>query len=50
MLFPKGQDYVQEVEAAAQSFDFDVVEYKSATDSGGRVLAIGNLRPKRPRP
>jgi 16S rRNA (guanine527-N7)-methyltransferase len=49
MLFPKGQDYVQEVAAAAQRFDFDVVEYRSATESGGRVLAIGHLRPKRPR-
>jgi len=48
MLFPKGQDYVQEVAAAAQSFDFDVVEYASATESGGRVLAISHLRPKRP--
>jgi 16S rRNA (guanine527-N7)-methyltransferase len=46
MLFPKGRDYRSELEAAAQSFDFDVVEYKSMTDSGGRVLAIRNLRPK----
>ncbi len=50
MLFPKGQDFVQEVEAAAQSFAFDVVDYESATDSGGRVLVLRHLRPKRPQP
>jgi 16S rRNA (guanine527-N7)-methyltransferase len=50
MLLPKGQDFVQEVEAAAQSFAFDVVDYQSATDSGGRVLVLRHLRPKRPQP
>jgi len=49
MLLLKGQDHVQEIEAAAQSFAFDVLDYQSVTDSGGRVLAIRNLRPKRPR-
>jgi 16S rRNA (guanine527-N7)-methyltransferase len=46
MLFPKGKEHVQERLAASQSFDFDVVDYPSATDSGGRVLAIRNVSPK----
>ncbi len=50
MLFLKGRDFVREIEAASQSFGFDVVDYQSATDSGGRVLVIRHLRPKRPRP
>jgi 16S rRNA (guanine527-N7)-methyltransferase len=50
MICPKGQDYVQEIGAASQSFDFDVVDYESATDSGGRVLILSHLRPKRPQP
>jgi len=48
MLFLKGEEFVRETAAASQSFAFDVLEYESATDSGGRVLAIGNLRPTRP--
>ncbi len=50
MLFLKGQEYVQELDAASQSWDFDVVDYESVTDSGGRVLAIRNLSPKGPPP
>jgi 16S rRNA (guanine527-N7)-methyltransferase len=46
MLFLKGKEHVQERDAAAQSWRFDVVESKSTTDSGGRVLAIRNLSPK----
>jgi 16S rRNA (guanine527-N7)-methyltransferase len=46
MLFLKGREYLREVEAASESFQFDVVDYASATDSGGRVLAIRNLSPK----
>lgn len=46
MLFLKGKEYVQELSVASQSWDFDVVDYPSATDSSGRVLAIRNLRPK----
>lgn len=46
MLFPKGKEHVQERDAAAQSWSFDVVDFPSATDSGGRVLAIRNLSPK----
>jgi 16S rRNA (guanine527-N7)-methyltransferase len=46
MLFLKGKEHVQERDAAAQSWSFDVVDFPSATDSGGRVLAIRNLSPK----
>jgi 16S rRNA (guanine527-N7)-methyltransferase len=49
MLFLKGREYVHEIEAAAQSFDFDVVDSESATDSDGRVLAIRNVRAKEKR-
>lgn len=50
LLLLKGEDFVREIDAASQSFAFDVLDYPSATDSGGRVLTIGNLRPTRPRP
>jgi 16S rRNA (guanine527-N7)-methyltransferase len=50
LLFPKGRDFQAEIDAASQSFAFDMLEYESATDSGGRVLAIRHLRPKRPMP
>ena len=46
MLFLKGREYVQELDAVSQSWAFDVVDYASATDSGGRVLAIRNLSQK----
>jgi 16S rRNA (guanine527-N7)-methyltransferase len=46
MLFLKGREYVHEIKAASQSFDFDVIDSESATDSGGRVLAIRNVRAK----
>lgn len=49
MLFLKGREYVHELKAAAQSFDFDVIDSESATDSGGRVLAIRNVRAKEKR-
>jgi 16S rRNA (guanine527-N7)-methyltransferase len=50
MLLLKGQDFVHELEAASKSWDFDVLDFASVTDAGGRVLAIRHLRPKRPRP
>jgi 16S rRNA (guanine527-N7)-methyltransferase len=46
MLFLKGQDFVQELDAASKSWDFDVVDSPSVTDPGGRVLAIRHPRPK----
>lgn len=49
MLFLKGREYVHELDSASQSFDFDVVDSKSATDSDGRVLAIRNIRAKEKR-
>jgi 16S rRNA (guanine527-N7)-methyltransferase len=50
LLLLKGQDFVQELTAASKSWDFDVLGFASVTDPGGRVLAIRQLRPKRPRP
>ena len=50
MLLLKGREYVEELVAASQTWAFDVVDYASATDSGGRVLAIRNLSPKAPTP
>ena len=49
MLFLKGREYVHELKAAAQSFDFDVIDSESATDSEGRVLAIRNVCAKEKR-
>jgi 16S rRNA (guanine527-N7)-methyltransferase len=46
MLFLKGREYVHELDAASQSWRFDVIDHESATDSGGRVLAIRDLSPK----
>ena len=50
MLLLKGQDFVQELDEASKSWDFDVLDSPSATESSGRVLAIRHLRPKGPRP
>jgi 16S rRNA (guanine527-N7)-methyltransferase len=46
LLLLKGADFVQELDAASQSWDFDVVRFASATNPGGRVLAIRHLSPK----
>jgi 16S rRNA (guanine527-N7)-methyltransferase len=50
MLLLKGQDFVQELEAASKSWDFDVLDFPSATNPGGRVLAVRHLRPKGQQP
>ena len=50
MLLLKGQDFVHEHEAASKSWSFDVVSLPSATDPGGRVVAIRNPSPKADRP
>jgi 16S rRNA (guanine527-N7)-methyltransferase len=50
LLLLKGQDFVREIAAASKSWDFNVVDSPSATDAGGRVLAIRRLRPKVLRP
>jgi 16S rRNA (guanine527-N7)-methyltransferase len=46
MLFLKGQDAVQELEAAFRSWRFDVVSSASVTDSRGCILAIRNVSAK----
>jgi 16S rRNA (guanine527-N7)-methyltransferase len=48
VLLLKGQDFVHEHEIASKSWNYDMVASPSATDSGGRVLAIRNLSPKVP--
>jgi 16S rRNA (guanine527-N7)-methyltransferase len=50
VLLLKGQDFVHEHEIASKSWNYDMVASPSATDSGGRVLAIRNLSPKVPTP
>jgi 16S rRNA (guanine527-N7)-methyltransferase len=50
VLLLKGQDFVHEHENASKSWNYDMVASRSATDSGGRVLAIRNLSPKVPNP
>jgi 16S rRNA (guanine527-N7)-methyltransferase len=46
MLFLKGQDAVQELDAAFRLWAFDVVSYASVTDSRGCILAIRNVSAK----
>jgi 16S rRNA (guanine527-N7)-methyltransferase len=46
LLLLKGRDFAQELREAAKSWNLDVVDSPSATDPGGRVLAIRNLSPK----
>jgi 16S rRNA (guanine527-N7)-methyltransferase len=50
LLLLKGQDFVHEHEAASKSWSYDVLSFPSATDTGGRVVAIRNLSPKADRP
>lgn len=45
-LFPKGRNYRQELNAAAQHFHFDVVVHPSESDPEGVILEITNLRAK----
>lgn len=45
MLLLKGRDFVHELDAAAKSWDYDVLGFASATNPGGRVLAIRHLSP-----
>jgi 16S rRNA (guanine527-N7)-methyltransferase len=45
-LFPKGRNYRQELDAAAQHFHFDVVVHPSESDAEGVILELTNLRAK----
>jgi 16S rRNA (guanine527-N7)-methyltransferase len=45
-LLHKGQNYRQELDAATQLHDFDVVVHPSKTDARGVILEITNLRAK----
>jgi 16S rRNA (guanine527-N7)-methyltransferase len=46
VLLLKGQDFVHEHEVASKSWSYDMLASPSATDPGGRILAIRNLRPR----
>lgn len=46
-LFHKGRDYAGELEESRSEWSFDLVEHESRTDASGRILEIGNLRPRR---
>ena len=46
MLLHKGRNYRQELDAAAQLYDFDVLIHPSRTDPESAILEIGNLRAK----
>jgi 16S rRNA (guanine527-N7)-methyltransferase len=46
LLLHKGQKYRQELDAASQLHDFDVLVHRSRTDAAGVVLEISNLRAK----
>jgi 16S rRNA (guanine527-N7)-methyltransferase len=46
MLLHKGRNYRQELAAAAQLYDFDVLVHSSRTDPESAILEISNLRAK----
>ena len=46
LLLHKGRNYRQELDTAAQQFDFDVLVHPSESDAGGVILEITNLRAK----
>jgi 16S rRNA (guanine527-N7)-methyltransferase len=45
-LLHKGQNYRQELDAASQLHDFDVIVHPSKTDARGVIVEITNLRAK----
>lgn len=42
-VFHKGQDFASEVAEATQSWGFDLVEHKSRTGAGGRIVVLRGL-------
>ena len=42
-LFPKGENYLEEVVTARKSWSFTVVPANSMSDPGGRLLCLSNL-------
>jgi 16S rRNA (guanine527-N7)-methyltransferase len=46
MIFPKGRNYRQELDAAADAYHFDVLAHPSESDAEGVLLEITNLRAK----
>lgn len=47
-LFPKGRGYQREVDEAALTYDFDLVQHRSRIEPDGMILEVRNLRRKRP--
>ncbi len=47
-LFPKGRGYKREVDEAALTYDFDLVQHGSRVDPDGVILEVRNLARKRP--
>lgn len=46
MLFPKGRNYRQELDAAGALYHFDMLAHPSESDPEGVILEISNLRAK----
>jgi 16S rRNA (guanine527-N7)-methyltransferase len=46
MFLQKGRNYRQELAAAAQLYDYDVLVHPSRTDPESAILEISNLRAK----
>jgi len=45
--FHKGQDFEQEIEETAKSWEFDLISYPSLTDPAAAILDVRRLRRKR---
>ncbi|WP_099825003.1 16S rRNA (guanine(527)-N(7))-methyltransferase RsmG [Oceaniglobus indicus] len=43
MVFPKGAEYQNEIDAARNAWNFEVQSYPSATEADARILVIRNL-------
>lgn len=44
LIFPKGENYAQEIEIARKTYDFEVEVKPSQTDENGHILMIQNVR------
>ena len=45
-ILPKGKTVDEELEAARETWSFNVVTYESVTDSDGRILSVSNVEPR----
>jgi 16S rRNA (guanine527-N7)-methyltransferase len=46
LLLLKGREFAAEAQEASQSWAYDLLTSPSVTDSGGRIVAVTNLKPK----